>query len=162
MFINLFIVIQAIFWADCVRSCPCNRHYKMALISGVLTGKQIVCACARVFFHSLCPACPVASSGLIVSSQSGWNTSPTPLVVYLRTEFPVFWASSPRSWSSFSRDALKLCCRRTHVCPVCVSLLARLLIITDTSGAEIPGTPQHRWHWEVPLETGQVQNCSGR
>jgi hypothetical protein len=51
-----------------VRSRPCNRHYKMALISAVLTGKQIVCACARIFFHSLCPACPVASSGLIVSS----------------------------------------------------------------------------------------------
>ena len=106
-------------WQD-VRSRPCNRHYKMALISGVLTGKQIVCVCAGVFFHSLCPACPVASSGLIVSSQSGWNMSPTPLVVYLRTEFPVFWASSPRSWWSFSRDALKLCCRRIWVCPVCV------------------------------------------
>ena len=106
-------------WQD-VRSRPCNRHYKMALISGVLTGKQIVCVCAGVFFHSLCPACPVASSGLIVSSQSGWNMSPTPLVAYLRTEFPVFWASSPRSWWSFSRDALKLCCRRIWVCPVCV------------------------------------------
>ena len=80
-----------------VRSRPCNRHYKMALISGVLTGKQIVCACARVFFHSLCPACPVASSGLIVSNQSGWKTSPTALVVYLRTEFPVFWVSSPEA-----------------------------------------------------------------
>ena len=108
-----------------VRSRPCNHHYKMALISGVLTGKQVVCACAGVFFHSLCPACPVASSGLIVSNQSGWKTSPTALVVYLRTEFPVFWASSPRSWSSFSRDALKLCCRRIRVCPVCVFLPAR-------------------------------------
>ena len=106
-------------WQD-VRSRPCNRHYKMALISGVLTGKQVVCACAGVFFHSLCPACPVASSGLIVSSQSGWNTSPTPLVAYLRTEFPMFWASSPRSWWSFSQDALKVCCRRIWVCPVCV------------------------------------------
>ena len=115
-----------------MRSRPYNRHYKISLISGVLTGKQIVCVCAGVFFHSLCPACPVASSGLIVSSQSGWNMSPTPLVVYLRTEFPVFWASSPRSWSSFSRDALKLCCRRTRVCPVCVSSLARLLITQDS------------------------------
>jgi hypothetical protein len=26
----------------------------------------------------------------------------------------------PRSWSSFSRDALKLCCRRPHVCLVSV------------------------------------------
>ena len=118
-------------WQD-VRSRPCNRHYKMALISGVLTGKQVVCACAGVFFHSLCPACPVASSGLMVSNQSGWKTSPTALVVYLRTEFPVFWASSPRSWSSFSRDALKLCCRRIWVCPVCVSSLARLLITQDS------------------------------
>jgi hypothetical protein len=63
------------YWADykdlSVRSRPCNRHYKMALISGVLTGKQVVCACAGVFFHSLCPACPVASSGLMVSNQSG-------------------------------------------------------------------------------------------
>ena len=58
-------------WFLAVRSRPYNRHYKMALISGVLTGKQIVCVCAGVFFHSLCPACPVASSGLIVSSQSG-------------------------------------------------------------------------------------------
>ena len=31
----------------------------------------------------------------------------------------------PRSWSSFSRDALKLCCRRIRVCPVCVFLPAR-------------------------------------
>ena len=51
-----------------VRSRPCNHHYKIVLTFGVLTGKQVVCACAGVFFHSLCPACPVASSGLIVSS----------------------------------------------------------------------------------------------
>ena len=63
----------------CVRSRSCNRHYKMALISGVLTGKQVVCACAGVFFHSLYPACPVASSGLMVSNQSGQDTSPTAL-----------------------------------------------------------------------------------
>jgi hypothetical protein len=63
----------------CVRSRPCSHHYKMALTSGVLTGKQVVCACAGVFFHSLCPVYPVASSGLMVSSQSGRGTSPTAL-----------------------------------------------------------------------------------
>lgn len=62
-----------------VRSHPCNHHYKMALTSGVLTGKQVVCTCAGVFFHSLCPAFPMASSGLMVSSQSGRGTSPTAL-----------------------------------------------------------------------------------
>ena len=51
-----------------VRSCPYNLHYKMALTSGVLTGKEIVCVSAGVFFHSLFPSCPVALSGLIVSS----------------------------------------------------------------------------------------------
>ena len=39
----------------CVRSRSCNRHYKMALISGVLTGKQLVCACAGVIFPFLVP-----------------------------------------------------------------------------------------------------------
>jgi hypothetical protein len=58
-----------------MRSRPCNRHYKMALISGVLTGKQIVFVCAGVFFHSLCPACPVASSGVI------WADSEQPVRV---------------------------------------------------------------------------------
>jgi hypothetical protein len=47
----------------------------MVLISGVLTGKQIVCVCAGVFFHSLCPACPVASSGVI------WANSEQPVRV---------------------------------------------------------------------------------
>jgi hypothetical protein len=37
-----------------VRSRTHIRHYKMAPTSCVLSSKQIICACARVVFHSMC------------------------------------------------------------------------------------------------------------
>ena len=119
-----------------VRSHPYNRHYKMALISGVLTGKQVVCACAGVFFRSLCPACPVASSGLMVSNQSGWNTSPIALRGLFKDWVSCVLGLLPRSWSTFSWDALKLCCRRIWVCPVCVL------------AGETPHHNRHIWCWD--------------
>ena len=75
MVILIDIPINSVRISFPVRSRLCNCHYKMTLISGVLTGKQIVCACAGVFFHSLCPACPVASSGVI------WADSEQPVRV---------------------------------------------------------------------------------
>ena len=110
-----------------MRSRPSNRHYKMALISGVLTSKQVVCTCAGVFFHSLCPACPMASSGLIVRVKYVSNCS----CGLFKDQVSCLLGLLPRGWWSFSRDALKLCCRRICVCPVCVSLLARLPYHTD-------------------------------
>jgi hypothetical protein len=73
------LLLKKVVMTMIVRSRPCSHHYKIVLTFGVLTGKQVVCARAGVFFHSLCPACPMASSGLMVSSQSGQGTSPTAL-----------------------------------------------------------------------------------
>jgi hypothetical protein len=58
-----------------VRSRPHIRHCKMALTSCVLSSKQIICACARVVFHSMCSAYPVMTIQPMGYSQSGSDTS---------------------------------------------------------------------------------------
>ena len=119
-----------------MRSRPCNRHYKMALISGVLTGKQVVCACAGVFFHSLCPACPVASSGII------WADSEQPVRVKYVSN-PSCGLFKDRVSCVLSLLAQKLIIfllrwikamlqKDLSVSCVCVFSPVRLFIITDT------------------------------
>jgi hypothetical protein len=51
------------------------RHYNMALTSCVLSSKQIICACARIVFHSMCSAFPVKTTRPMGCSQSVSDTS---------------------------------------------------------------------------------------
>ena len=68
----------------------------------------------------------------------------------------------PQKLIIFLSRCIKACCRRTRVCPVCVSLLARLHIISQEHLVpKIPGILQHRRHGGGPPEMGRVQNCSG-
>jgi hypothetical protein len=58
-----------------VGSRPHIRRHKMALTSCVLSGKQIICACAKGIYDYLYSAFPVNVSSAMGCSQSGSDAS---------------------------------------------------------------------------------------
>ena len=121
-----------------MRSRPCNHHYKMALISGVLTGKQVVCLCTGVFFHSLCPACPwrhLADSEQPVRV----NYVSNPSCGLFKDRVSCVLGLLPQKLMIFLSRCIKAMLQK-NPCVPCVCVLAgETPYHIGTSGAKIPG-----------------------
>jgi hypothetical protein len=86
-----------------VGSRPHIRHYKMALTSCVLSGKQIICACAKgsSLLHVLC----LPRDNKLAAANQG-VTHPRQRIILLKRDrvlaLPLFVSSSLRFFISFS------------------------------------------------------------